>query len=266
MADNAPNGAAARTAVLQYVEGLIPSLDERPQKALLRIRVAEHRVLAVRNYLRVSRGKLDKKWAWSDGEIAAFYASESYTVAQTAIESVKAAFRGLTNQECDLIVNAKVRPLAKQIDFWNGNVTVLHLGHQLIDKLKETIPLWWGDVGVFKNYMIGAGPQHQVKLEKMRIAGAGAKGKDLTIPRSPTHATPGLSDHGRASAFDFVVVRRGTQQIVAGTTSGTAKEAWDAPGWTAKLKQAVVQAGNKFDGPLIGPPYEPWHYVYRKAT
>lgn len=159
-------------------------------------------------------------------------------------------------------MNPNVRTLAQQIDFWNGNVTVLHLGRQLIDKLKETVPLWYGDLAVFKNYLTGAGVGKQVQLEKMSIPGAGKKGAALQIPRSPTHATPGLSDHGRANAFDFVVMRTADRKVVAGTVAKSAKDAWDAPGWTAKLKQAVTQAGGRFDGPLMGPPYEPWHYVY----
>ena len=80
---------------------------------------------------------------------------------------------------------------------------------------------------------------------------------------SPSNATPGLSQHGQAKAFDFVVSRG--RDVVAGTVTATIQEKWEDAGWTAKLKQAVQDAGGKFVGPLPAP-YEPWHYIYKAAA
>lgn len=84
----------------------------------------------------------------------------------------------------------------------------------------------------------------------------------------PQTEGPGDGSVGFPSAYDFVVINKFTNRIVAGTKSATARNVWDEPGWTARLKQAITNAGNKFDGPLGSPGgrgvYEPWHYVYKQ--
>jgi hypothetical protein len=80
------------------------------------------------------------------------------------------------------------------------------------------------------------------------------------MPKYPAPlAAPGLSHHGQARAFDFSI-RRG-DQIVAGTEMSLIPTAWDAAGWTAKLRRAVSEASDSFSGPLEYP-REPWHYEY----
>jgi hypothetical protein len=74
-----------------------------------------------------------------------------------------------------------------------------------------------------------------------------------------TLAAPGLSAHGQARAFDFQVEHDG--RIVAGPDAPSAKQQWDAAGWTQKLRAAVRDSGQHFMGPLAFP-YEPWHYDY----
>jgi hypothetical protein len=223
----------------------------------------------VRNYLRCSSAKLDKKWAWSDDEIREFMRSEDRKRVEAAIESVVHAFETLSGNQYSLKpADAKrlIRPLYKQIKFWNENVTVYYLGNQLIEKLLKDYSDWSRNLNLFGKYLSGMGPGGQVKLEKRTILGAGKEGKDLHIPRSPTHATPGLSDHGRANAFDFIVIHKLNGQIIADAKSATAREKWDKPGWTEKLKQAVINTGNHFEGPLGSPGgglYEPWHYIYK---
>jgi hypothetical protein len=75
-------------------------------------------------------------------------------------------------------------------------------------------------------------------------------------------AAPGLSAHGQGRAFDFQIEHNG--QVVAGTEAASARQRWDAPGWTQKLHQAMSKAGPHFTGPLVSP-YEPWHYAYTPA-
>jgi hypothetical protein len=266
---NETDVSARNAELFRNVEELIKTLDPRPQSALVSITAPERRVLAVRNYLRYSSAKLDKKWAWSDDEIREFMRSEDRKKIEAAIRGVVDAFEALSGNQYSLkSADAKrlIRPLHKQIEFWNGNVTVYYLGNQLIDKLLKAYPAWSRNLNLFKKYLAGMGPGGQVKLEKKTIMGAGKGGKDLNIPRSPTHATPGLSDHGRANAFDFIVIHKLNRQIIADAKTATAKDKWDKSGWTAKLKQAVIKAGNHFEGPLGSPGgglYEPWHYIYK---
>jgi len=52
-------------------------------------------------------------------------------------------------------------------------------------------------------------------------------------------------------------------RVIAGTEAGSARQIWDAAGWTYKLHKASV-AVNRFSGPLQSP-YEPWHYTYVPA-
>jgi hypothetical protein len=72
-------------------------------------------------------------------------------------------------------------------------------------------------------------------------------------------AAPGLSAHGQARAFDLQIEHGG--RISAGLGATSAREQWDAAGWTQKLHAAVAAAGERFSGPLLSP-YEPWHYAY----
>jgi hypothetical protein len=260
-----------RDALLKNVEQLVQTLDPRPQAALRKILVPEFRVLAVRNYLRADKAKLDRKWAWSEDEIKQFLKSEDRKHIEEAIRDVVREFEALSGDPDVTLKKGDekrlIRPLDTQIDYWNGNITVRYLGSQLIEKLLAQYSQWSADVTLFKRLLMGTGPNRQVKLERMRIAGAGKKGADLRIPPSPTHATPGLSDHGRSNAFDFVVVSKMKGEVIAGTASRTAGEKWDKPGWTKKLKQAVVNAGDRFEGPLGAPGgglYEPWHYVFKQ--
>jgi hypothetical protein len=260
-----------KAELLQNVEDLIKTLDPRPQGALMTIRDEERRVLAVRQYFRFSKAELDKKWAWSDVEMTRFMKSDDRLEAEAKIKAVIRAFEKLSKDQVSLMSaepRRLIRTLHVQIGFWNGNQSVHYLGEQLIEKLLNLSPHWTGKLDLFKKYLTGHGPHHQVELEEMTIKGAGKKGEDLKIKRSPTHATPGLSDHGRASAFDFIVIRKSDRQVVAGTVTKSIPEKWDRAGYTDMLKQAVFNAGNHFEGPLGAPKkgiYEPWHYVYHRS-
>jgi hypothetical protein len=64
-------------------------------------------------------------------------------------------------------------------------------------------------------------------------------------------------------AIDFQIRKAG--RTVAGPTSATIASAWDAAGWTQKLKAAVLAGSTRFTGPLATP-REPWHYTYAAAS
>jgi hypothetical protein len=76
----------------------------------------------------------------------------------------------------------------------------------------------------------------------------------VVVPE-PTSAAPGSSDHGRGVAVDFIILK-GARRI-AGTATSDVRSIWDAQGWSAKLKAAVV--GTRLRGPLKTP-YERWHW------
>jgi hypothetical protein len=84
-----------------------------------------------------------------------------------------------------------------------------------------------------------------------------------------TNATPGLSQHGRITAVDFLV--RHGNQTVARADSSQILTIWRGPGqWATKLKNAVTsfnrQRGHTiFDGPLRFPD-EPWHFTYNAGN
>jgi hypothetical protein len=78
-----------------------------------------------------------------------------------------------------------------------------------------------------------------------------------------TWATPGLSQHGQAKAFDFVV-HDGAGKVIVGTNSSQ-KHKWREERWSEQLKSAITGAKARFSGPLTSPD-EPWHFIYTPAA
>ena len=79
------------------------------------------------------------------------------------------------------------------------------------------------------------------------------------IPK-PTSAAPGLSEHGRLKAIDFVILKGHVVIAKTNTEKEILDQQWETPGWTRKLKEAVTQSQSVLTGPLKSP-YEPWHYT-----
>src|SRR4030095_2696085 len=165
--------ADAIEELLKNVEELVKTLDHRPQEDLRKILVSERRVLAVRNYFRVSKAKLDLKWAWSDDEMKEFLRSEDRRPrVEAATGNVTSQFEALTGNQYSLKradEKRLIRSLDTQIDYWNGNFGVFHLGGQLIGKLLNSRSEWSGNLPLFKKYLTGTGPGKQVQLENMKV-------------------------------------------------------------------------------------------------
>jgi hypothetical protein len=231
-----------------YADAVEKDLDTRIQGALTGMPLIDRRVLAIRGYLRfpsMGRGTIEANWAWTNDDMEEFKKSTEFTKMKEAVSDVKKTFAAANSGHTLGVDPDKVRSLETQVKLWNQNPTVQRLGQELKTKLLkalETLP----DT-----------PDEASKATFKKVL------TETGLSASPSNATPGLSQHGQAKAFDFVVYKG--KDVVAGTEPATLKEKWDDPGWTAKLKQAVKDAGDKFVGPLPAP-YEPWHYVYKTAA
>jgi hypothetical protein len=240
--------ASAEEKLKAYVDAVGKELEARIQGALIGMPSIERRALAIRGYLRfpsLKRGSIDANWAWSSRDMEEFKKTAEFTRMKEAVEGVQGTFAA-QNPGFKLGVDPnKVRSLEDQVDLWNHNPTVQRLGRELKAKLLRAV-----------RSLPDTPDETSLKAFKKVLVEAGLSG-------TPSNATPGLSQHGQAKAFDFVVTKG--RDVVAGTVTKTLKEKWDDAGWTAKLKKAVHDAGGKFVGPLASP-YEPWHYVYKAAA
>ena len=223
------------------VEAIAVSKDPRIASALHRIEGTDRRLLALRAYLRAGTG-LSVRWSWSDEQIATFMQSPENSALQKEIEGVRHAFVA-ANPGFDLWVNPQVRSLDTQLASWNSNASVARAAAGLLADFRK-----WQ-----LSEAVTAMPTANVPQAAERfLAGF--------IPTPiPTLAAPGLSPHGQMRAIDFQIRKEG--KTVAGPVSATIKTAWDAAGWTEKLKTAVRSASAHFTGPLESP-REPWHYIY----
>ncbi len=202
------------------------SLDPRPAQALARIYGEGRRLLALRGWLRAGP-ELGARWSWTAAEIAAYAASPEYAAAMTELDKVAAAFRA-ANPGYDLFVNREVRSLDLQVQRWNENASVGRVAAALDAAVSAERSRW---------------PDKDEEAAARRLT---VFLKSWTPPVPITLAVPGLSAHGRSSAFDFQV-QRGNRTI-AGTNAATARQQWDAPGWTQRLRDAVRVAGDRFAG------------------
>ncbi|SIO45716.1 hypothetical protein SAMN05444166_4889 [Singulisphaera sp. GP187] len=240
--------ASAEEKLKAYVDAIEKDLETQIQGALNGMPLMDRRVLAIRGYLRfpsMGRGSIGANWAWSNQDMEEFKKTAEFTKMKEAVADVKSTFAG-ENPGFTLGVDPdKVRSLETQVELWNQNPTVQRLGLELKTKLLKTLESLPDipdetSLQAFKKVLVEA-----------------------SLSNTPSNATPGLSQHGQAKAFDFVVFKG--RDVVAGTVTATLKEKWDDAGWTAKLKSAVQAAGGKFVGPLPAP-YEPWHYIYKAAA
>ena len=190
----------------------------------------------MRGYLH-SEKSLEQRWSWTKEEIERYAKSPEHADALRDIDKVRKAFEE-ANEGYTLHVNTEVRSLDEQIARWNRNASVEAAAGELVDDYE----LW-----------LDANPD----------ATSAEVRNFLTVWRPSTSvalATPGLSPHGRARAFDFQI-QEGSQ-IIAGADTKAISEVWKKNGWAEKLKAAVQASAAPFVGPLEKPP-EPWHYDYQ---
>ena len=232
-----PAAYAASEAVKQaWLLRASADLDPRALAALTQISGSERRLLALRAYLRAG-GALEARWSWSREQLAAYPSSAEGKAAAADIDAVIAAFAS-ANPGFTLRANRLPRNLEVQIAHWNENRSVGVAAAALVASLERRF---------------GSAPGAPDALALRRAL------MDWTPDPPPALAAPGLSPHGQARAFDFQIERNG--KVIAGTEAASARQQWDAAGWTQKLHAAVGAAGNRFTGPLASP-YEPWHYAY----
>jgi len=240
----APSELAAK--IDAYFTAAAATLPGGPSGALARIPDLERRRLAVAHYLR-RLDQVDSLWSWSPEEARARQKSADYRRAMRELRRVRQTF-ARQNPGYVLVTDTNPRPLLTQLRYWNHEPSVFAVARELSDSAAS-----WLAPELFPAQPDSSGVARFVhRLETF-------------MPhRIPTVAVPGLSLHGRGRAFDFAILRRG--MVVAGTSSSTIDSTWKAAGWGARLRHAVIEAGETFVGPLATPP-EPWHYeVSARAT
>jgi hypothetical protein len=235
-----PDSVPAATAAQEqaWVETASTGLDPRAVDALRRIVGADRRLLALRAYLRAG-DSLPERWSWSQERLSAYATTPEGKAASADIDAVATAFAA-ANPGFTLTVNRQPRSLELQIAHWNQNPSVARVAAELAATMSQRFP---------------AAPAPST--DELRHALM-----DWRPNVAAALAAPGLSAHGQGRAFDFQIEHRG--QVVAGTEVASARQRWDAAGWTQKLHQAMSTAGPHFTGPLAAP-YEPWHYAYTPA-
>jgi hypothetical protein len=228
--------AAPLVALDTWVAQASAGLDPRALAALRQIVGPDRRLLALRAYLRAG-ASLGARWSWSQAQLAAYPSTPEGRAASADIDAVIAAFAA-ANPGFTLQVNRLPRSLEVQIAHWNENKSVGVTAASLVASLERQFA---GSPGV---------PDAQALCSALVAWQPQA---------AATLAAPGLSAHGQGRAFDFQIEHQGT--VIAGIDSASARQQWDAAGWTRKLHAAVDGAGNRFAGPLTSP-YEPWHYAW----
>ena len=229
--------SALDDAILQTA--LVKLMPEQAAKALQQIDNPGRKLLAARSYLR-SRANLEKRWSWSESQIAAFEGSSAEKALLADIARIDAHFK-TANPGYGLYSNTKVRSLDKQITAWNENASVGTAASHLMTALTADSKI-----------EVDAGnTQLSQQLKAWLLA--------FTPKPSPNLAAPGLSAHGQMHAIDFQILHNGT--VIAPADSAKVATVWRAQGWDAKLNASIKAAGPAFKGPLTSPD-EPWHYSY----
>lgn len=233
------------TKLMLYVDRLgRKKLGHKELGVWVKITDLSRNILALKQYIRY-KDVIDVKWAWTDEEIKHYTTTDEYKQLVAEIDRVKAKFAEL-NSGLVLTYTSRARSLQKQLDSWNGVASIKKIGDKLFLQCRNEIS---------KEKYPEAPDPDDASLDQFRRF---LLAQDLS--HNPTVATPGLSDHGQLRAIDFYIKQGG--KLIAYSNTQTIKTVWDDPGWTAKLKTAVTQASERFEGPLPNP-YEPWHYRYR---
>lgn len=194
-------------------------------------------LLAVRRYLRIGGNRLHANWSWTEADVRRQYGLEPTRTLYAEAAKVQANFsKANPGYTLDL---TPVRSLERQVRLWMNNTSVQLASARLMKDM---------DVELKK-------PEYPDASGGPAVLKFAGKLRDATVEPEPTSAAPGSSDHGRGTAVDFIVMQGATR--IAGTAMVEVAPVWDAKGWSAKLKAAVV--GTRLKGPLKTP-YEPWHW------
>lgn len=218
-------------------------------EVLNKIPQMDRKVLAIWAYKRFEEKKdIKAYWTWDSDQIAAYNASETKDIVESAVKGVATEFKSILSGH-KLYGAADPRPLSEQAYYWRTRDSVGGYATSLNDKLLYELQKerYTDDYDGYLEF---------VHLLAVRWASG--------VLVEPKTAVPGLSPHGQMRAIDFHVFRDGVKVA----TSGGADH-WISSGFDAALKKAVKAYNNKkgrevFDGPLKSPK-EPWHYNYIAA-
>mgnify|MGYP000480569263 CR=1 FL=1 len=230
-----------------YPEHFRAGMPVHVQETLGKITDRGRRFLALCYYMRRD-SQLTSRWSWTAAEVRAFRKTSAFRRMVADVERVRTIFAE-RNPGYELRVNIAARSLGTQISKWNR-----------VSSVRRAVTDFTDSAGKFLRRQLSL-PAHidSIPIDIVDSFEVFLRSYSPRPGRVPTVAVPGLSRHGRLSAFDFKVHRRG--RMIAGANSSSIRSKWDKPGWTAKLKQAVDSSSWRFSGPLAVP-YEPWHYDY----
>ena len=193
-------------------------------------------LLALRRYLRLGGKQVVAQWAWTAEEqrrqLHDGTAKELYQRAAEVQKDFKEVNHGYT------LGITPLRSLAKQVKLWNDNDTVQRAARQLAKDMLDLL-----DKSEYPNPPTG---QSTTQF--------GTSLRSAVVTPEPSNAAPGLSNHGRGTAVDFVVMRAG--KVIADIKTEQIASVWQQGGWEKKLIAAVK---DRLKGPLPKP-YEPWHW------
>lgn len=223
---------------------IVQLLPPHVRKTLQSIPSQSRRLLALSCYLRRIE-EIPEGWSWTSQQVSAFKKTSEYKQMLADIDSVRTQFAA-RNPGYTLSVTIEARSLETQISKWNSVSSVGRAAQEFMDSCAIVLSdsLLFGEsidsnaINTFLQFL------RSYEFEDGKV---------------PTVAIPGLSKHGQLRAFDFKVMKG--RRMIAGAHSATIQSAWESPGWTEKLHQAVRSVSDRFDGPLADP-YEPWHYDY----
>lgn len=192
-------------------------------------------LLALRRYLRLGGAQVVAQWAWTPEEQVRQLRDGTAKLLYQKAAEVQAEFRRL-NPGYTLGITP-LRSLARQVKLWNDNDTVQLAGRGLV---KDMLAVLQTDY-----------PEPPTGQSTSQFA---SRLRSAVVSPEPSNAAPGLSNHGRGTAVDFVVKRGNT--VIADIKTEQIGPIWKKDGWEQKLIAAV---GNRLKGPLPKP-YEPWHW------
>jgi hypothetical protein len=216
-----------------------------------------------RNGLPGRRGTIAQNWVWSKEQSDQYMRTAEFKEALNEIKQVNTNFKSLNtsfgrNEEYYLHATTEPRSWSKQSGNWLESpvnkkaygAKKLEDGGQYLNNLllKEIAKPAYAD-----------DPTDAESLKQFKKFLASRDSKP--IPQ-PSYATPGLSQHGRSKAFDFVVHSSDGKEVVGTSTGQIAK--WKDGRWAEQLNKAIKMTSASFEGPLTVPE-EPWHYYYNPA-
>jgi len=229
-------------------------------------------LLAVRGYVRAmgtgDAGYLAfrQRWAWSDERVRRVLDSDEGNLYVQRIEDIKTEFNQLPSMTgYTLDTGSLRRSLDTQTRYFRNNWSVALLGADLLGRMEAEVGgTNYPDIPITES----AGRLRRFLRTVALDAVDNPATETVERVRSPTNATPGLSDHGRLSAVDFIV-NRGRNVVAGASTAQIGTWRRRLPTGTtleAGLRDAVgainrTAGSNVFEGPLPSPD-EPWHYTY----